>query len=138
MSNYLLCMNYRVYFIFSILMINIIMFNWHDQHDMSNLVIILWALIPLFGLHYVIKRYEYCHDKPLTGIQSYSAWVLFFSWITCICFSVTMPYVINIISDTNSHYISLYILSPVVMLFIAAVTAFSVSLLMIIISNLIH
>lgn len=131
-------MNYRIYSIFSIFIINIIMFNWHNQHGIFSLSIILWALVPLFGFHYIIKQYEYFHNKVLTEIRSYSAWVLFFSWITCICFSITMPYVINIISDTNSHYISLYILSPAITLFIATISAFTASIILLLIFRLLR
>lgn len=131
-------MPYRAYSIFSIFILNLILFNWHSQRGIFSLAIILWALVPLFGLHYIIKQYECFHKNALTMIRSYSAWILFFAWITCIGFSTIIPYALNIISDSNSHYISLYILSPAVTLFIAAITAFIASMMMIIITYLIR
>lgn len=131
-------MTYRIYSIISIFAINIIMFNWHNQHGVFSFAIILWSLVPLFSLHYIIKQYEYFHNKALTVIRSYSAWVLFFAWITCICFSISMPYAISVISETNDHYISLYILSPAVTLFIATITAFVASLVVVMITRLIR
>ncbi|SJZ96624.1 hypothetical protein CZ814_00905 [Photobacterium toruni] len=131
-------MTYRVYSIVSIFIINLILFNWHSQQGIFSLAIILWALVPLFGLHYIIKQYECCHNKPLTMIKSYSAWILFFAWVTCLCFSTIYPYFLNIISDTNSHYISLYIFFPAVTLFITAIAAFIASMMMIIITHLIR
>ena len=131
-------MTYRIYSIISIFIIHIIMFNWHNQHSVFSLAIILWSLVPLFSLHYIINQYEYFHNKALTIIQSYSAWVLFFAWATCICFSITMPYAVNVMSETSDHYISLYILSPAVTLFIAAITALIASLVTVIVARLVR
>lgn len=135
---YFLFMTYRLYSIFSIFIINLLMFNWHNQSGVFNLAIILWALIPLFGLHYIIKQFECFYNKPLTMIQSYSAWILFFAWITCVCSCISMSYVINIMSDTSSHYISLYLFAPAATLFMAAITALIASIIMLIISRVIH
>ncbi len=131
-------MTYRLYSIISIFLINIIMFNWHHQHSIFSLAIILWSLVPLFSLHYIIKQYEYFHNKVLIVIQSYSAWVLFFAWVSCVFLSITMPYIISIISKTNGHYISLYILSPAVTLFITTISAFATSLVIVMITRLLR
>ena len=136
MPNLSFIMTHRIYSIFSIFIINIIMFNWHNQHSVFSLAIILWALMPLFSLHYIINQYEDFHNNALTMINSYSAWVLFFAWISSICYYITMPYAINVISTTNHHYISLYILSPAVTLFIAAISALIASLVTIVIAHL--
>lgn len=131
-------MTNRIYSIVCVFIINLIMFNWHNQHSVFSFSIILWSLVPLFGLHYVIKHYEVFHNKALTVIRSYSAWVLFFAWITCICFSITMPYAVNVISETSDHYISLYLLSPAVSLFVASIAAFIASLITIIVARLVR
>lgn len=138
MPNLVLTMSYRFYSIISIFIIHVVMFNWHNQHAVFSVGIILWSLVPLFSLHYIIKHYECFHNNTIITIRSYSAWVLFFAWITCICFSITMPYAINIMADTNSHYISLYILSPAVTLFFATMMALFTSLIMLIITRLIR
>ncbi|WP_181315038.1 hypothetical protein [Photobacterium phosphoreum] len=49
-----------------------------------------------------------------------------------------MPYAVNVISQTNEHYISLYILSPAVALFIAAITALIASLVTVILARLVR
>lgn len=128
-------MTYRIYSIISIFIVNIIMFNWHTQHSILSLSIILWALLPLFGLHYIIKQYEYFHNNTITMIRSYSAWALSFAWVSCVLSYITMPCIINIISTTEHHYLSLYILSPAVALFFVAVSAFIGSLVTIVLDH---
>ncbi|MCP4955337.1 hypothetical protein [Photobacterium aquimaris] len=49
-----------------------------------------------------------------------------------------MPYAVNVISETSDHYISLYLLSPAVSLFVASIAAFIASLITIIVARLVR
>lgn len=129
-------MTYRAYSIISIFIINVLMFNWHPQHSVFSFALIFWSLLPLFSLHIIIKHYEYFHNKTLITVQSYSAWLLFFTWISITFLSITTPYILNIISTSHQYYISFYIFSPVVMLFLATITGLFASFLTWIVNHL--
>ncbi len=131
-------MTYRAYSIISIFIINILMFNWHPQHSVFSFALIFWSLLPLLSLHIIIKHYEYFHNKTLITVQSYSAWLLFFTWISIAFLSITMPYAFHLISASHEYYISLYIFSPAVMLFMAAITGLFASLLTWIVNHFSH
>lgn len=122
-------MHQRFYSIISIFIVNLIMFNWSNQHSFFSLIVIMWSLLPLYCLHLAISHYEYSQQKKLINIQSHSAWVLYFAWLACLFFAIALPCGLNFSEFNNPHYASFYIISPAISLFLASISAVIASLL---------